>query len=84
MATYYNSNEAVPDIPGATYLELKARFKVLAGVVDAVGAERKALNDEIKRREVEAAVQTRVNNLSADGRRALRGVVNSPEFEGQR
>ena len=43
MTTYYNSNEAVPNIPGATYQEIKARFRDLAAVADAVGAERQAL-----------------------------------------
>ena len=75
MTTYYNSNEAVPNIPGATYQEIKARFRDLAAVADAVGAERKALNDEIRRREKEAAMRGRLGTLKPDDRALYREVL---------
>jgi len=78
--TTYTSAAAIKDIQGATYDALKARFMELAVVVDIVSAERKSLADEIKRRELDAAMRARVNVLSRDGKRALREVVNSTEF----
>lgn len=78
--TTYTSAKAILNPQMATYDDLKARFAELAVVVDAVGAERKALHDEIKRREVDAAALARTDRLSRDGKRALRAVVNSPEF----
>ena len=78
--TTYTSAAAIPDVGRATFDELKARFVELAGVVDAVGAERKALQDEIRRREAEAAMLIRMAGLNRDGKRVLRAVVNSSEF----
>ena len=80
MATY-DSSTAIADIPGAPYDALKVRFAELAPVVDAVGAERKALNDEIKRREKEARMRSRLGSLLSEEHNAiLRAIVNSPEF----
>lgn len=82
--TTYNSASAIVDVGGATLAQLKARFRELAGVVDAVGAERKTLNDEIRRREKEVIIGTRLSALSKGDREMYRDVINSPKFEGGR
>lgn len=78
--TTYDSTKAIADVSQATLAALKARFKELAGVVDAVGAERKALLDEISRREKEVAIGTRFSTLSDADRAMYKEVVNSPTF----
>ena len=78
--TTYDSKQAIADVSVAPYSALKARFKELAAVVDAVGNERQALDVEIRRRERDAAVQVRVEALTKDGKQALRGALDSAEF----
>ena len=80
MAITYTSAAAILDVRGASYDELKARFRALASVVDAVGAERQALHIEIQGREMSAAALARTSQLSRDGKRALKEIVNSAEF----
>ncbi len=78
--TTYSSADAIADIPGALYDTLRARFVVLAGVTDAVGAERKALWAEIDRREKEVAAKLRIGALTADELKLYQSVINSPTF----
>ncbi len=80
MATTYSDADAIADIPNALYDVLRARFVVLAGVTDAVGAERKALWDEIDRREKEVAIKLRIGALSAADLVLYQSVINSPTF----
>lgn len=74
--TTYNSADAIADIQAASYDSLKARFAALAHVIDAVGNERQALWDEIRRRDTEAAIHMRVSALGEDGKAALRSVLD--------
>ena len=80
MATTYSSAEAIADIPKATYDALTARFKTLAVVQDVLGAERKALRDEMKRREDEDRIRLRLGALSSDDKATLKTIVNAPTF----
>lgn len=80
MATTYTSADAIADVNAASYPELKDRFAQLARVVDAVGAERKALFDEIRRREKEVAIRARLGTLSEADKIMFRDIVNSPAF----
>lgn len=80
MAVTYTSADAVADIPGATYDALRARFSNLAAVIDTVSAERKALWDEIRRREVEVAVKLRLGALTDAQKLEYKAIINSPTF----
>lgn len=80
MAVTYTSADAIADMPGATYDTLRARFVVLAGVVDMVSAERKALWDEIRRREKEVAVKLRLGALTEEQKIEYKAIINSPSF----
>lgn len=73
--TTYNSADAIADVSGATYNAIKARFRELADVVDAVGAERKVLRDELKRREQEAAIKVRLGALRESDKAVYREVL---------
>ena len=68
--TTYDSKQAIADIPAATYDDLKARFAELAGVVDAVSAERHALWVEIQRREKAVKIGLRMGAMD-DADKAL-------------
>ncbi|MDA8260573.1 MAG: hypothetical protein M0Z99_33900 [Betaproteobacteria bacterium] len=76
----YSSDLAIADVPGATYDALRGRFSDLATVVDAVSAERKALWDEIRRREVEVAVKLRLGALTDAQKLEYKSIINSPTF----
>lgn len=80
MPVTYSSADAIADIPGASYSDLIARFKSLAAVVSSVGAERKALYDEIAAREKEVAIKLRLGSLSDDDKILYREILNSPSF----
>lgn len=75
----YNSADAL-DLQGATYDQLKTRFRELAQVVDLLSGERKALADEMRRREIEASVNARLGSLSRDGKRAAKAIVSDEGF----
>lgn len=71
----YDSTQAIADIPGATYTALRARFRKLADVVDVLMAERKAVLDEMRRREVDAKAQLRLGALSEADKAVYRKVL---------
>lgn len=73
----YSDKEAIADIPGAPYDVLKARFVVLAGVIDVVSAERKALADEIAARENEASIRIRLGALKPDEKDMYQAVIEA-------
>lgn len=75
MPVTYSSANAITDAPGATYDALRVRFKDLAKAVDAIGAERKAIFDEMRRREKEAAIKIRLGALKADDKAMYREVL---------
>lgn len=80
MAVTFTSAEAIADLSGATYEALRARFADLASVIDAVSAERKALWDEIRRRETEVAVKLRLGALTEAQKQEYKAIINSPSF----
>lgn len=76
----YDSSSAIVDVQATDYAVLTARFKELASVVDLLSAERKAINDEMKRREKEVAIKLRMGALSESDKVLYRGVLESPNF----
>lgn len=76
----YDSAEAIADVSVETYETLRARFAALADVVDMVSAERKALWDEILRREQEVAIKLRLGGLTDEQKREYKAIINSPSF----
>ena len=73
----YSSAEAIRDVAGATFEDLKARFLLLAQVVDMASAERKSIADEIRRREKGAAIALRIGKLTEDDKAVYRKVIDS-------
>lgn len=80
MPVTYTSADALADIPGSTYDQLRARFVDLATVVDAVGAERKLIWDEMRRREREVAIKVRLGALTEEQKIEFKSIINSPTF----
>jgi hypothetical protein len=79
MAITYSSGDAI-DIPSASYAAIKARFRELAAVVDAVSTERQALIAEINHRESETKLLLRIDRMSKSERETVKEIVNSDEF----
>ena len=82
MAVTYDSSAAIANVAAATYDDLKARFKALVTVLDAVGAERKKLIDEIRKREAEAELKLRLGTLTPAEKEIYREIINASVFKG--
>ena len=72
----YDSNQAL-NLKEATYPELRARFRTLATVEDAVRSERMALNDEIVLRENAAIAKIRGDEITSEDREIARTQLES-------
>lgn len=77
MRKTYDSDQAIREPSSAAYPALKARFAALAQALDLLAAERKQLDDEIKRRERAVSIEMRVGALSVDDKRVLREIVGA-------
>ena len=77
-AVTYTSAGAISNVHGATYAALHQRFRDLAVVVDAVGAERQAIATEMRAREKEAGIKMRIGAMNADTKVLYRRVIDSP------
>lgn len=77
MAVTYTSADAIQDVPGATYPDLQAKFKALAIVMDTLSAERKAIANEMSKRENEAAAKLRLGVLSDAEKVMYRQILES-------
>ena len=73
----YDSDNAVRDVAGAPYQVLRQRFRQLAQVQDVLGAERKALADEIHRRERAVSIEMRVGALTPDDKAVLHKMMDA-------
>ena len=73
----YDSDNAIRNIAGAPYQVLRQRFRILADVLDLLAAERRALDDEIRRRERAVSAEMRVGALKADDKRVLREIIDA-------
>ena len=82
MAVTYDSSAAIANVAAATYDDLKARFKALVTVLDAVGAERKKLIDEIRKREADAELKLRLGTLTPAEKEIYREIINASVFKG--
>lgn len=76
----YDTKEAIPNLPAAAITIIKARFRELALVIDAVSTERQALSDEINRRVSRVSIKDRFGSLTPADKAVLRDVVNDPNF----
>ncbi|MFA7269918.1 MAG: hypothetical protein WC073_11285 [Sterolibacterium sp.] len=77
MVTTYSSADAIADIPGADYPTLSARFKDTAKVMDVLSAERKALADQMRAREEDAAARLRLGTLTDAEKEVYRQILES-------
>lgn len=71
----YNSADAIADVSAETYDAIRARFRELGRVIDLVSAERKALHDEMSRREADAKALLRLGALSESAKAVYRRVL---------